>query len=244
MVWGPIDTRIILLLPIQRADMSIWTVTTQYVNWIIAIKWSRSIGSNCSSMTIGSKWDPVLALFSPKSNAIPTSCQVWPWISREENYRLSDRSNFLSRAYPFHSSLSFSFFPCLMLQKDTFPTFRWLFFALPVNLLGSCLLSFFLFLLLLIFIITSIINFFLYTDPRNHGCLRNHLTGTNTGYLSFSFTSLKSRIHFSNSLTYSTLPPLFLEKAQMSSILEKSSINTVINLMIISFLSFYELQTF
>lgn len=89
---------------------------------------------------------------------------------------------------------------------------------------------------------------FPYTDARNHGCLRSYLTGTNTRCLPF-FTSLKAGVTFlihgflTNTYKYS-FSSTSKRKHRCPVSYKKSLFDTVINPIIIWFLSFYTLQTF
>lgn len=72
-------------------------VTTQYLNWIIGIKWSRSPGSDCSPLTIGSKGNEFMSLFcyhsrdlSPQSQRNSHILSGMSTVLLKRNYRPSD----------------------------------------------------------------------------------------------------------------------------------------------------------
>ena len=143
---------------------------------------------------------------SPKSSGIPRSCQIWPGFLVRELETIRYLPNACLSTPAFHSL----FGPCLMLQKDRFPTFRSLSFHLAVNPLGSCLPRFSLF-----SHHHPYINLFFFTDARNYGYGRSHQTWTwtNTGCLPL-FLYFSEKQDSPNSLIPANiLSPLFLKES-------------------------------
>lgn len=214
------------------------------MNWIIGIQWSKFPGSDCSSLTIGSKRNELLSQLCSHSPELSPKSQ---W----KSHILSAMTVvFLLRKL---QTIRSTFLSCEHLPPSQ--SFI-LSFSLPhaskrqAVLLEGCPFTW---LLILWDFAGSVFCFFHhhqfpYTDARNHGCLRSYLTGTNTRCLPF-FTSLKAGVTFlihgflTNTYKYS-FSSTSKRKHRCPVSYKKSLFDTVINPIIIWFLSFYTLQTF